>query len=98
MPEDAFQEQEPDEDEGQGAEDGFEVLHENRDALLVFLAAETQWRREIPAMADKEIWRGLRYTEVQAIIAMSGLAKQQRTIFEGIVDMERAALPILNNG
>lgn len=72
------------------------MLHENRDALLVFLAAETQWRREIPAMSAKEIWRGLRYTEVQAIITMSGLVKRQRVIFEGIIDMERAALPILN--
>lgn len=71
-------------------------MHENRDALLVFLAAETQWRREKPAMADKEIWRGLRYTEIQSIITMTGLAKRQRLIFEGIVDMEQAALPILN--
>lgn len=47
-------------------------------------------------MSGVEIWRGLRYTEVQAIIVMQGLAKRQTEIFAGIIDMERAALPILN--
>ena len=71
-------------------------MHDNRDTLFVFLAADTQWRREIPAMADKEIWRGLRYGEVETIIRLMGLWRHKQDIFAGIVEMERAALPILN--
>lgn len=74
----------------------FEVIHENRDTLMVFITVETQWRREIPAMSDKEIWRGLRYEAVEAAIHLMGFKKKRRkAIFAEIVEMERAALPIL---
>ena len=48
-------------------------------------------------MADKEIWRGLRYGEVETIIRLMGLWQYKQDIFAGIVEMERAALPILNS-
>lgn len=94
LPADAFQA--ADEDDSDELDDAFEVLHENRDALLVFLACETQWQRDIPAMANREIWRGLPYGAVQAVIAMRGLNRHQCAIFDDVQAMERAALPILN--
>jgi hypothetical protein len=94
LPEDAFQSQ--DDDQAEPEDDDLIILPENTDTLRVWLSVDTQWRRELPAMATREIWRGLRYTEVQATITMMGLGKRQGRIFEGIIDMERAALPILN--
>lgn len=94
MPEDAFQA--PENDPTEAEDDALVILPENTDTIRVWLAVDTQWRRELPAMASREIWRGLRYTEVRATILMMGLDKRQQRIFEGIIDMERAALPILN--
>lgn len=94
MPEDAFQDQEA--DQAEAGEDDLLILPENTDTLRVWLAVDTQWRRELPAMSPREIWRGLRYGEVQATITMLGLTAKQKAIFEGLIDMERAALPILN--
>jgi hypothetical protein len=79
------------EDDGQCA-----VWEENWDTLMVFLALQTQWRREIPAMSGQMIWHGLRYTEAEVVIRMMGHQKQQKDIFDGLRVMESTALPILN--
>lgn len=73
-----------------------EVWEENWDTLMVFLALQTQWRREIPAMSGQMIWHGLRYTEAEVVIRMMGHQKQQKDIFDGLRVMESTALPILN--
>lgn len=72
------------------------MLAENRETLLVFLALQTQWRKEIPAMSGQLIWHGLRYAEAEVVIRMMGLVKRQKEIFEGLRTMEAAALPLLN--
>ena len=83
--------------ESQVEDDGqCEVWEENWDTLMVFLALQTQWRREIPAMSGQMIWHGLRYTEAEVVIRMMGHQKQQKNIFDGLRVMESTALPILN--
>ncbi len=83
--------------ESQAEDDGqCEVWEENWDTLMVFLALQTQWRREIPAMSGQMIWHGLRYTEAEVVIRMMGHQKQQKDIFDGLRVMESTALPILN--
>jgi Phage related hypothetical protein (DUF1799) len=83
--------------ESQVEDDGHcEVWEENWDTLMVFLALQTQWRREIPAMSGQMIWHGLRYTEAEVVIRMMGHQKQQKDIFDGLRVMESTALPILN--
>jgi hypothetical protein len=83
--------------ESQVEDDGqCEVWEENWDTLMVFLALQTQWRREIPAMSGQMIWHGLRYTEAEVVIRMMGHQKQQKDIFDGLRVMESTALPILN--
>lgn len=63
---------------------------------MVFLALQTQWRREIPAMSGQLLWHGLRYGEAEVVIRMMGYRKRQTVIFEGLRIMEAAALPLLN--
>lgn len=63
---------------------------------MVFLALQTQWRREVPAMSGQMLWHGLRYGEAEVVIRMMGYRKQRKAIFEGLRMMELAALPILN--
>lgn len=63
---------------------------------MVFLALQTQWRREIPAMSGQMVWHGLRYGEAEVVIRMMGFRKQQQAIFEELRIMEAAALPLLN--
>ncbi|MFM2005873.1 MAG: hypothetical protein RLZZ09_1528 [Pseudomonadota bacterium] len=83
--------------ESQVEDDGqCQVWEENWDTLMVFLALQTQWRREIPAMSGQMIWHGLRYTEAEVVIRMMGHQKQQKDIFDGLRVMESTALPILN--
>ena len=47
-------------------------------------------------MDGQMIWHGLRYSELEVTVRLMGYQKERRTIFNGIVDMERAALPLLN--
>jgi hypothetical protein len=83
--------------ESQVEDDGqCQVWEENWDTLMVFLALQTQWRREIPAMSGQMIWHGLRYTEAEVVIRMMGHQQQQKDIFDGLRVMESTALPILN--
>jgi len=76
-------------------DDHFEVWPENWTTVLCFLALQTQWRKEI-TMDGQMIWHGLRYSELEVTVRLMGYQKERRTIFNGIVDMERAALPLLN--
>jgi hypothetical protein len=79
------------------ADDDCEVWPENWDALLVFLACQTQWVREIPAMASKILWSGLSYHGVAVVIKMHGYrGKKARELFSDVQIMERAALAVLN--
>jgi hypothetical protein len=83
--------------ESQVEDDGpCEVWEENWDTLMVFLALQTQWRREIPAMSGQMIWHGLDYPAMESTLRMMGHWKKSAEIFEGLRIMESAALPILN--
>lgn len=73
-----------------------EVWEENWNTLMVFLAMQTQWRREIPAMSGQMIWHGLDYPAMESTIRMMGHWKKATEIFDGLRVMESAALPILN--
>lgn len=65
--------------------------------MQVFLACQTQWRKEIPAMADRMLWHGLDYPAVATVISLQGhRGKQARAVFEAVQTMEAAALPVLN--
>lgn len=72
------------------------MLWENRDTILVFLALQTQWRREIPAMSGKMLWHGLDYPAMESTIRMMGLWKKSGEIFDGLRLMEATVLPLLN--
>ena len=64
---------------------------------MVFLAAQTQWKKEIPAMAGQILWHGLDYPAVEVILRLKGIKGKAATeVFESIQVMEAAALPILN--
>jgi len=76
-------------------EDHFDVWSENWTTVLVFLALQTQWRKEI-TLAGQMIWHGLRYSEIEVTIRLLGYQKERRSIFKGIIEMERFALPLLN--
>lgn len=89
MPQDAFA---TNEEEGQD----FEVLWENGDTVKVFLALQTQWRKEIPAMSGKYLWHGLDYRAAESTIRMMGYWRKSGEIFDGLRLMEATALPLLN--
>lgn len=75
----------------------FAVWEENWDTVMVFLACQTQWKKEIPAMAGQMLWHGLDYPGVETVIRMQGhKGKQAGEIFAGIQLMESTVLPILN--
>jgi hypothetical protein len=73
----------------------FEVWPENWKTVLLFLAIETQWRKEI-TMTGHLVWHGIRYGEAESAMRMMGYRKDQQVLFKGLMDMERAALPLLN--
>lgn len=73
----------------------FEVWPDNWDTVLVFLRIQTQWRKEI-TMSGQLIWHGLRYGDVAIAIRLLGYGRKRQEIFEGLLEMEREALPILN--
>jgi hypothetical protein len=64
--------------------------------MLVFLALQTQWRKEFAGMSGILVWHGLRYGEVETVIRLMGYWKERSIIFDGLRIMEKAALPILN--
>lgn len=81
---------------GQQDEGDCLVWEENWDTLMVWLALQTQWRREIPAMSGQMIWHGLDYPATESTLRMMGHWKKASEIFDGLRIMESAALPILN--
>lgn len=74
-------------DDSEQDADTVEVWPENWAALDLFLRLQSQWRLS----ADGRRLRGLRYTEVRAVMSLLGLRKQ-RHLFEQLQDMERAVL------
>ena len=85
-----------DEEIEEAEETNLEVWEDNWDTLMVWLALQTQWRREIPAMSGQMIWHGLDYQATESTLRMMGYWKQAKEIFYGLRIMESAALPILN--
>lgn len=70
---------------------------ENWDTLLVFMACQTQWRKEFAGMGGELIYHGLDYPGLSIVIRMQGYrGRAAQDIFEGLQIMESAALPILN--
>ena len=78
-------------------DDTLEIMAENWPTLDVFLSLSTQWRREFPAMSDRELWHGIPHSEIEPTIRLMGYAKSARRIFEGLKIMEAEALPLLNS-
>jgi len=57
-----------------------------------FLALVTQWQY----VGDAGMPKGLDYGAVQAVLSLRGVKKRRRRpVFEGIREMEAAALPVL---
>jgi len=72
----------------------FEVLPENRETVLVFLALGTAWR--IDGMT--EVWKGLDYPSVKTVMWAQGVKKADRKdVFNGLQTMEEAAIKVLNS-
>lgn len=69
---------------------------DNWPTVMVFLALQTQWRREFAGMSGELVWHGLRYGEAATVISLLGYQSKASTIFDGLRIMEAAALPILN--
>lgn len=70
---------------------------ENWDAVRVFLACQTQWRREFAGMDATLIWHGFDYNGLAVVIRMHGhTGSKAQGIFGDVQVMEQAALPILN--
>lgn len=75
----------------------FEVFEENWDTVQVFIACQTQWRKEVPGMGGSLLWHGLRYPDCECVIRNMGFKGAKcKEIFLGLQVMERASLPILN--
>lgn len=75
----------------------FEIYEENWNTVMVFLACQTQWRKEMPGMGGIWVWHGLRYPDCESVIRNMGfVGARAKEIFIGLQEMERAALPILN--
>ena len=68
----------------------FEILPENWDALMVFLALSTQWRTA--GMSGVRV--GLEYASIPAVLEMTGFSGQAADIFEKLRIMEAAAIPV----
>ncbi len=78
----------PDSAEADGA---FQVWRENEDALIAWLAVETQWRI-VSTMAGL-IWLGLDYSAVDVVLRR---LKSPDRVFADLQNMELAALEAFN--
>lgn len=78
----------PDNAEADGA---FQVWRENEDALIAWLAVETQWRI-VSTMAGL-IWLGLDYSAVDVVLRR---LKSPDRVFADLQHMELAALEAFN--
>lgn len=72
--------------------EAYPVWSINWPSLLAFLDAATQWRTTI-APSGRAVWFGLDYTAVDILLRRRAAADE---VFENLMAMERAALPILN--
>jgi hypothetical protein len=91
LPIDAFAEAAAAEDEPHCIVDA-----ENWPAVRVFLALQTQWRKEYAGMSGMLVWHGLRYSEAYTVLQAMGYQAKAGEIMESLRVMESAALPLLN--
>lgn len=91
MPADVFSSEEADTEDDRCVIDA-----DNWSTVMVFLAMQTQWRREFAGMSGELVWHGLRYGEAATVINLLGYKAKAAEIFDGLRVMESAALPILN--
>ncbi|BBL75574.1 DUF1799 domain-containing protein [Methylomagnum ishizawai] len=83
----------------QAASPDFQVLPENWDTVMAFIECRHDWRRELPAFGTEWIWHGLDKPACECIIRNLGHKEDKaREIFQGILIMQEAALPLLNKG
>ncbi|WP_185640590.1 DUF1799 domain-containing protein [Burkholderia sp. Bp9142] len=80
--------------------DDFEVLPENWEAVELFVAVGTQWRKSVVASLNGGgvIYEGLDYPAVEAAMRMFGFRrKRHRELFAAVRVMERAALKVFSD-
>lgn len=77
-----------------GEEDGVPVWPENWLAVRVFLAVETQWRLVLGFGVGVHL--GLDYAGVETAMRRLKIEDEDGELFADLQEMERAALPILN--
>ncbi|ALP62823.1 DUF1799 domain-containing protein [Paraburkholderia caribensis] len=83
-----------------GSTDDFEVLAENWDAVELFAACGTQWRKSVVASltGGGVFYEGLDYPAVEAAMRMFGFRrKRHRELFDAVRVMERAALQVFTD-
>lgn len=69
-----------------------EVWPQNWPAVTLFLRMQTQWRRDAAGRRE-----GLRFEALQAALWLMGCKpKKRRRLFDEVVDMQNAALEVLN--
>ncbi|WP_018066404.1 DUF1799 domain-containing protein [Martelella mediterranea] len=73
--------------------EAIEIMADNRDSMLGFLAVETQWR--VAATMAGMIWLGLDYNAVDVAMRRQGMPD---AVFADLRTMEAEALAILNGG
>lgn len=65
--------------------------------MRVFLAAP--WRKQVPGLSDRWLWEGLILSEAEVVVRNFGYrGRQAREIFADLLEMQDAALKILNKG
>lgn len=76
--------------------DDFEIWEENMDSAGLFFALATQWR--VVSGRAGLMFLGLDYAAVRALISLEfkPSAKKARRLMRDLMDMEAAALPVLN--
>lgn len=92
LPPDTFAEALEDADD----DDEYVVHHDCWITVMVFLALQTQWRRELGGMSGVLGWHGLDYVAAESVIRLMGYRRQASDIFAGLRIMESAALSLLN--
>lgn len=79
---------------GGDSESGVEVWPDNWRAVRLFLAVETQWRLALGFGVS--VHSGLDYCGVEAAMRRLRIDDADGELFADLQEMERAALPILN--
>lgn len=78
--------------------DGTHVWPDNHDVWEVWrTVAATQWHTKL--VKTRMLYERLDYAAVEIVMKAQGIRKRdRRRVFEGVVEMERAALPVMNEG